>query len=334
MYFTKFVKYFRGLNYVVTHPLNSSSKSTALIRYLRWQFGSRLSLGPTVIPFVNDSHLIVSRGMVGATQNIYTGLHSFDDCGFLLHLLRPSDLCVDIGANVGVYTILSSAAIGAHTVAIEPIPSTYEKLRANIRYNDIADRTISYNIGLGCENSTLLFTTNQDVKNRVVSEEYSSAETIRVPVRTLDDVLGDAEPTLIKIDVEGWEAQVLAGAKRTLNKSSLLCFIIEMDGSSDSFNPSELAVHQAMTSHDFRPYAYDPLTRKLSALASKHVGAANTIYLRNLEEIQERVSSAPPFSSEWSTHLSSFNTSSSSSSYIAEVVCHFRLGVTPDKTSK
>ena len=247
--------------------------------------------------------------MVGATQNIYTGLHSFDDCGLLLHLLRPSDLCIDIGANVGVYTILSSAAVGAHTVAIEPMPSTYEKLRTNIRYNDVADRTTSYNIGLGSENSTLLFTTNQDVKNRVVSEEYSSAETIRVPVRTLDDVLGDENPTLIKIDVEGWEAQVLAGAKLTLNKSSLLCFIIEMDGSSESFNPSELAVHQAMTSHDFRPYAYDPLTRKLSALASKHVGAANTIYLRNLEEVQERVSTAPPFSSEWSTHLSNLNPS-------------------------
>jgi FkbM family methyltransferase len=295
MYFINLVKYCRGLKYVMAHPLNVSSRPSALLRYLRWQLASRLSLGPTVIPFVNDSHLIVSQGMRGATQNIYTGLHEFEDCGLLLHLLRPEDLCVDIGANVGVYTVLSSAAIGAHTISIEPIPSTYEKLRANIRYNDVAGLATSYNIGLGSENSTLLFTTNRDAGNRVVSEDAQYAETIKVPVQTLDHILGNENPTLIKIDVEGWESQVLAGAKNTLEKSSLLCFIIEMDGRSDSFNPNELAVHQTMTEHDFRPFAYNPLTRKLSPLASKHVGAANTIYLRDIEQVQERLSAAPPF---------------------------------------
>jgi FkbM family methyltransferase len=295
MYFTKVVKYYRSMRYVATHPLNSASKPGTFVRYFRWQIGSRLALGPTVVPFVNDSHLIISRGMLGATQNIYTGLHAFDDCGLLLHLLRPADLCVDIGANVGVYTILSSAAIGAHTIAIEPIPSTYAKLRTNIRYNDVAELATTYNIGLGSENSTLVFTSNRDTGNRVVSEGAPGGETIRVPVRTLDDVLGDANPTLIKIDVEGWESHVLAGAESTLKKNSLLCFIIEMDGGTTSFNPNELAVHQAMTSNDFQPYGYEPLTRKLSPLASKNIGAANTIYLRDIEEVRRRLSSAPPF---------------------------------------
>jgi FkbM family methyltransferase len=292
---SKFVNTYNSLKYVTTHPLNSASKWTAIVRYLRWQMGSRLSLGPTIVPFVNDSHLIVTHGMVGATQNIYTGLHEFEDCGLLLHLLRPTDLCVDVGANVGVYTVLSSAAIGAHTISIEPIPSTFEKLRANIRYNDVAERTISYNIGLGRENSTLVFTTNRDAGNHVVTGETPEAETTEVQVRTLDDVLGDENPTLIKVDVEGWESQVLAGAESTLQKSSLLCFIIEMDGSSDSFNPNERAVHDCMIRHDFRPYAYAPLTRELSPLPSKHVGAANTIYLRGMEEVHERLATAPPF---------------------------------------
>ncbi len=265
------------------------------MRYLRWQMGSRLSLGPTIVPFVNDSHLIVSHGMMGATQNIYTGLHEFQDCGLLLHLLRPADLCVDVGANVGVYTVLSSAAIGSHTISIEPIPSTYAKLRANIRYNDVADRTTSYNIGLGREVSTLIFTTDRDAGNHVVLGEATGTESITVPVRTLDDIVDDGNPTLIKIDVEGWESEVLAGGERTLQKSSLLCLIIEMNGSSEAFNPNERAVHEAMIKHDFRPYAYEPLTRKLSPLASKHVGASNTVYLRDLEKVQERLSTAPPF---------------------------------------
>jgi hypothetical protein len=89
------------LSYILRYPLNAEAKQAALTRYLKWQIGSRLVPGDVLVPFVNDTVLIVSPGMTGATQHIYTGLHEFDDCGFLLHLLRETDLFVDIGANVG-----------------------------------------------------------------------------------------------------------------------------------------------------------------------------------------------------------------------------------------
>ncbi len=83
------------------------------MRYLKWQIGSRLLPGAVHVPFVNDTVLVVTPGMTGATLNIYTGLHEFEDCGFLLHLLRCSDLFVDIGANVGVYTTYSLPRLSA-----------------------------------------------------------------------------------------------------------------------------------------------------------------------------------------------------------------------------
>ena len=63
--------------------------------------------------------------MTGATGNIYTGLHEFEDMMFLLHLLRPGDIFVDAGANIGSYTVLASAVVGAKSISFEPVPPLF-----------------------------------------------------------------------------------------------------------------------------------------------------------------------------------------------------------------
>ena len=98
----------RTLQVIVQHPLNASDRPGSLLRYAKWQVGSRLVPGPVIVPFVNDTVFIAAPGMTGVTQNIYTGLSDFFDCAFLLHFLREGDLFVDIGANVGIYTVLAA----------------------------------------------------------------------------------------------------------------------------------------------------------------------------------------------------------------------------------
>jgi FkbM family methyltransferase len=232
--------------------------------------------------------------MTGSTGTIYTGLQEFPDCALLLHLLRPSDLFIDAGANVGVYTILASGAVGGHTISIEPIPCTYARLAANIRINDIASRVMSYNIGLGRANGTLRFTTDLDTCNHVVTDSNQGGHTIEVPVRPLDEILGGKTPTLIKIDVEGWESEVLTGAQATLQQRSLLGLIIEMNSKGKELNPNEQSVKDCLTHHGFHPYAYAPFTRQLVPLTSKNLNASNTIYLRDIEAVQERLVAASP----------------------------------------
>jgi FkbM family methyltransferase len=283
------------LRHILRHRLNVHAKRAALIRYIRWQIGSRLVPGAVLVPFVNSTILAVSPGMTGATQNIYTGLHEFDDCGFLLHLLRKDNLFVDIGANIGVYTVLAAGAVGARTVAIEPLPETFAKLGLNLRLNSIEDRTQAHNIGLGSTESTLRFTTGLDTTNHVITDEHWTGPSVSVPVRSLDAVLNGQTPTLIKIDVEGWESQVLAGAPNTLCQASLLALIIEMDGNNATFNANERAVHDCMLQNGFTPHVYDPFTRSLSPLQSKHLGAPNTIYARFSEHLKERLETGPAF---------------------------------------
>jgi FkbM family methyltransferase len=289
------IKFIRTLRYILTHPLNKSAKLIALKRYVRWQISSRLALGPTVVPFVNDTRLVVTAGMTGVTGSIYAGLHEYSDCAFLLHLLRSTDLFVDVGANMGVYTVLASGAVGARTISIEPIPITFADLLVNIRINNITDRVRSCNIGLGRTNDTLRFTPDLGTCNHVVTDSSVAGPTIQVAVRPLDEVLEGQVPALIKIDVEGWESEVLAGAQVTLRQRTLLGLIVEMNSKERHLSPNVQAVHDCLTRHSFYPYTYAPFTRSLVAAGPKNLGASNTIYLKDIEAVKERVLAALPF---------------------------------------
>ena len=76
------------LNFIINHPMNSKNKFRALLRFVRWQIGTRLNPYPTIYPFTENSKFIIWWGLTGATLNLYCGLHEFEDMGFLLRLMR------------------------------------------------------------------------------------------------------------------------------------------------------------------------------------------------------------------------------------------------------
>src|SRR5664279_482984 len=96
---------FNTLQFIFKHPVTRNNKWTAFRRFTGWQIQSRTFRHPVVYPFIENSKLIVQGGMTGATGNIYTGLHEFEDMMFLLHLLRRGDVFADVGANIGSYTL-------------------------------------------------------------------------------------------------------------------------------------------------------------------------------------------------------------------------------------
>ena len=86
-----------------------------------------------------------------------------------LHLLRPDDLFLDIGANVGTYTVLASGVCGARTYAFEPDPGTVCHLRRNIAVNRLNDRVQVYECALGASSGEATFTVGLDTMNRIAS---------------------------------------------------------------------------------------------------------------------------------------------------------------------
>jgi len=271
------------------HPLNREHKLSSIIRFAKWQVGSRLVPGAIVYDWVNDSKFLVKTGETGLTGNIYTGLHEFPDMGFLLHYLRAEDLFVDIGAKVGSYTILACSAVGARGVAFEPVPSTYERLVENMRLNHLDEKVKCIRKGVGAQQGTIAFTSDSDTTNHALASDEQCDNKVTIEVTSLDAALEGENPSLIKIDVEGYETQVLEGAREILKNQTLNALIMELNESGGRYGFDESKIIDLMLSSGFRAYSYNPFSRKLANLEGKNSNSGNTLFIRNKSFVEDRL---------------------------------------------
>lgn len=282
----------RTFGFINNHPLAKKHLLTAYLRFLSWQLKSRLTKELKPYLFLHGVYFYAKKGLTGITGNIYTGLHEFNDMGFLLHFLRSTDTFFDIGANVGSYTLLASGVIKSKSVAFEPIPSTYNILKKNIALNGLNKLVILENKGVGSKNEKLNFTALEDTTNHIILDSLIEQNTISVPITTLDNYTSQ-KPSLIKIDVEGFETEVLNGAEQILRDTILKAIIIELNGSGGRYGYDENEIHEKLLRFGFEPYTYDPFTRKVYKLEA--FGNHNTIYIRDVEFVTNRLEKAIPF---------------------------------------
>ena len=288
-----FKQLYSTAKFILTHPLIKKNKKwDSLVNFIFWQIGARLLSKKVIVPWVEDSKLIIGLGETGATGNIYAGFAEYQDMLFLLHALRPEETFVDIGANIGVYTILASKVIRANSISFEPIQNAFDRLEDQVKINRIDHLVRMENKGVGEKNETLFFTNNIDTVNKV-SLAGDVANTTEIEVIALDDVLKKNEKYFIKIDVEGFEYKVILGAKDTLSSPNTVGLIIELNGSSEEFGSSNSEIHNKLLSFNFYPVSYDPFNRSLVSIKDYNKNGGNTIYIKDIELIARRCKNAP-----------------------------------------
>jgi FkbM family methyltransferase len=280
------------------HPLNINRLS-AISRMIRWQIATRiLPESMHALPFVNGSLLMAKRGDVGVTGNWYNGLDEPHEMGFLLQTLRRGDLFVDVGANVGSFTVLACSINGVTAIAYEPIPETAFKLRRNILVNNYDKSAKIRMVGVSDAHGMLRFTQNQDSMNHVVSRDESGVlSAIEIKVVTLDDELADLppeQPLVLKIDVEGHEYSVIAGARNVLSKDTTIAVIMETNGSGLRYGVSDEVLFCEMRTLGFKPCIYDIEARNLSVISHPLPSHTNTIFVKNVDDIRQKLKMAPP----------------------------------------
>jgi FkbM family methyltransferase len=159
-------------------------------------------------------------------QGLIAKGRSFYEADMLQHaatLLKPNDLVIDVGAYVGNHTVFFASICDAEVVAFEPNPPSFAILDRNIALNGLQDRVTAYNKGLGRATAKAEVTcpsrTNQGSAELTLSDDGS------VDVVALDDIPLPRAPRIIKIDVEGMEAEVLAGATKLIQDTHPLLYI-------------------------------------------------------------------------------------------------------------
>lgn len=146
-----------------------------------------------------------------------------EDLEFFRAYLKPGDTVVDVGANIGETVLTESLAVGpsGRVVAFEPHPRTFRFLRENLDLNQVRN-VETHNVGLGEKPGTVSFSDNKrDDMNRVNGD----ASGLQVRIERLDNcvpALGRIQ--LLKVDVEGYEKFVFAGAPELLKRTECVYF--------------------------------------------------------------------------------------------------------------
>ncbi|HVW15740.1 MAG TPA: FkbM family methyltransferase [Mucilaginibacter sp.] len=282
----------RTFGFILNHPFGKRHPIQSLYRFITWQIQSTLQPGRLFVKkFIGPVKFYARKGLTGITGNIYTGLHEFNDMAFLLHFLRPEDTFFDVGANVGSYTLLASGYCGAKTIAFEPADTTFELLSKNVELNRLSGVVTPVNAAVGASEGTIAFTSGEDTTNHAVAEgELPQNKVIHIQVVTVDKMAHSAVPALMKIDVEGYETEVLKGMTHVLDNPALKAIIIELNGSGERYGYNEKDIHELLLTKQFKPYQYDPFNRVLTALSS--FGHYNTIYCRDPDFVNSRVKQA------------------------------------------
>lgn len=142
-----------------------------------------------------------------------------EDEDFVWAVLRPGDRYIDAGANIGQLALAASRRVGdeGEVIAIEAHPEIHRYLEGNVELNCVQNiRTLNY--ALGAERGEVAMTSRRSDDQNFVTEEGA----LRVPMRTLDELVAIRPTRLLKIDVEGCELPVLQGAATILKGTELV----------------------------------------------------------------------------------------------------------------
>lgn len=145
-------------------------------------------------------------------------------------LLLPEEVVVEVGANIGALTVPLAKRVGAkgRIIAIEPQRIIHQYLCANVALNGLPN-VETHHAGCGTRSTTMIvppvpyYTPGQGNFGGVALGAQGEGEP--VSIRTVDDIVGERKVHMLKIDVEGMEADVLRGAKRMLRKQRPLVHV-------------------------------------------------------------------------------------------------------------
>ncbi len=158
-------------------------------------------------------------------QRIALGKYEEYETKLLLRQLRSNDIVVDVGANIGYYTLLMAQKVNK-VVAIEPDKENFKILNKNIKVNNLKNVEV-INAAVGNKQTKIKYYQSEEnfgdgrVYRTIIPRTSYSVTSYR-----LDDVLKN-EPniSLIKIDTQGWEPAVIEGAKKIIEKDKPIIFL-------------------------------------------------------------------------------------------------------------
>ncbi|MFC1850233.1 FkbM family methyltransferase [candidate division CSSED10-310 bacterium] len=199
-------------------------------------------------------------------ESLYVrGYFEQQETKFVKQILKPGMVFIDVGANMGYYSLLAAKLVGqaGQVHSFEPNPRMFQELTYNVELNGFSNISLNSQALADKPGQARLsrYDKGEEVYCSLSNSSYPGAEIIGyddVSVQTLDNYInknGIDKVDLIKIDVEGAELMVLQGAQNLLSDSRKLIVMLEFDQRlCDAFDYTVNDILQTLEEYDFKVY--------------------------------------------------------------------------------
>jgi FkbM family methyltransferase len=231
---------------------------------------------------------------------IYCRYFEATERAFLNSFLRPGDVFVDVGANIGLFTLIAASLVGpaGRVVAFEPTGATYARLVSNVRLNGfsnvdcvksaLSDRGGQLDLARSADGFDAWNSFAEPTMGAAISHERVEAiEWDRyAKVLNLSGMV-----TMMKIDVEGWESRVLAGGKEVFARPDAPVLQVEFtDAAAEAAGSSCRDLYEFLKSLGYRMFVYDSHQRSLAPEGLREqYPYVNLIAAKNPDFVNERL---------------------------------------------
>jgi FkbM family methyltransferase len=235
-----------------------------------------------VVPISGKTKISLSTSSE-LSSHIYCGAFEWEEREWLMSELNPADVFYDIGANIGLFTLIAAERC-RNVVAFEPAGDTFRMLSENIRLNNSPANVELMNAAASDTDGVqdiYVLTNGKDAWNSMaVKPEEGQYRVDQIRTVNVDELVSSEKipaPTIIKIDVEGWELHVLRGLKNTIAKHKPVMLIEFTASNLKAAGTSPVELGKYVQSLNYELFAYDPRYQKLNSITGFHFDHKNLI---------------------------------------------------------
>lgn len=195
----------------------------ALVEYLPLKAMFLLSRDGKVIRNIQGSRMILDLNDIGISRELAIyGVHENNSTQEVKRVIKPGMKILEIGANIGYYALLETKLAGptGYLYAIEPAPYNFDLLRKNIELNGIKNVDLHQAAFAEKSGKARFYVYDRSNLSSFIKREDMGMASVEVDVElmTLDDFLGSKTVDFIRMDVEGYEREILRAGENALSR--------------------------------------------------------------------------------------------------------------------
>ncbi len=224
---------------------------------------------------------------------IYQQSFEEEELAFYRKFIKPGFVVLDIGANIGLHVLYAAKLAGenGYVHAFEPVKKTFSRLQENIAINRVTNIT-AHNMAVSDTTGTAeinISTEGFDAWNSIAGQANAGHQFGRETIQTitLDEFcvkkMGTTKVDLIKIDTEGWEANVLKGGAKYLTENSPMLLVEYAQDILDNFGRTTGEIYDILTGYGYTLYKYNHNNNTMRKVSrDEKFGVANLIAYKGI----------------------------------------------------